>query len=53
VQPVSKVQGLAFFAAELEEVIDAALAGTLADREAAKTDDALARATYRTDGRTA
>ena len=47
VQSVSKVAGLAFSAGELESVIEAALAGTLAQWEADKTADALAAATYR------
>ncbi len=37
IQPVTKVAGLAFFAEELQEVLLAAAAGTLAAAEAAKT----------------
>ena len=47
VQSVTKVQGLAFSSAELESVIEAALAGRLAQWEADKTEAALASATYR------
>ncbi|QTJ67504.1 2-oxoacid:acceptor oxidoreductase subunit alpha [Rhodococcus sp. ZPP] len=49
VQSVTKVQGLAFLSDELHRVIDAALAGTLREQELAKTSDALASATYRTN----
>jgi 2-oxoglutarate ferredoxin oxidoreductase subunit alpha len=52
VQSVTKVQGLAFSAAEVEQVIDAALDGTLAAQEAAKATHARAAATY-TNGHTA
>lgn len=45
--PVTKVAGLAFSAAELEEVIAAALDGTLAAAESAKTAAALEGAVYR------
>ncbi|MDR7303944.1 2-oxoacid:acceptor oxidoreductase subunit alpha [Haloactinomyces albus] len=44
VQPVTKVQGLAFLAEELEEVLLQAESGTLARTERAKTADARARA---------
>ncbi|MCX5045291.1 2-oxoacid:acceptor oxidoreductase subunit alpha [Aldersonia sp. NBC_00410] len=50
VLPVTKVQGLAFSAAELEEVIDAAFDGSLREWELAKTTGALAAATYRNGG---
>ncbi|MEU2004275.1 2-oxoacid:acceptor oxidoreductase subunit alpha [Rhodococcus sp. NPDC019627] len=49
VQSVTKVQGLAFLSDEIHRVIDAALAGTLREQELAKTSDALASATYRTN----
>ncbi|MHA4853720.1 2-oxoacid:acceptor oxidoreductase subunit alpha [Rhodococcus sp. MSC1_016] len=49
VQSVTKVQGLAFLSEEIHRVIDAALAGTLREQELAKTSDALASATYRTN----
>jgi len=44
IQPVTKVAGLAFLAEELQEVLLEAVAGTLADTEAAKTTDARAAA---------
>ncbi|AWK74689.1 2-oxoglutarate ferredoxin oxidoreductase subunit alpha [Rhodococcus oxybenzonivorans] len=49
VQSVTKAQGLAFLSDEIHRVIDAALAGTLREQELAKTSDALASATYRTN----
>lgn len=49
VQSVTKVQGLAFLSEEIHRVIDTALAGTLREQELAKTSDALASATYRTN----
>ncbi|KOS54108.1 2-oxoglutarate ferredoxin oxidoreductase subunit alpha, partial [Rhodococcus rhodochrous KG-21] len=47
VQPVTKVEGLAFLADEIVDAIDAALAGTLREFEDAKTTAALAAAEYR------
>ncbi|KAA0023491.1 2-oxoacid:acceptor oxidoreductase subunit alpha [Antrihabitans cavernicola] len=47
VVPVTKVAGLAFSAGELEDVIGAALDGTIRQREPAKTAATLAEATYR------
>ena len=47
IQPVTKVQGLAFLADEILEAIDAALAGTLRQWEESKTTTALAEAEYR------
>ncbi|MFW0794374.1 2-oxoacid:acceptor oxidoreductase subunit alpha [Gordonia sp. CPCC 205515] len=46
VQTVTKVQGLAFLSDELHQVIDAALDGTLREREHAKAATALASAAY-------
>ncbi|MCD5421181.1 2-oxoacid:acceptor oxidoreductase subunit alpha [Rhodococcus pyridinivorans] len=47
VQPVTKVQGLAFSADEVLEAIDAALTGALRSREESKITTALAAAEYR------
>ncbi|MBH0119955.1 2-oxoacid:acceptor oxidoreductase subunit alpha [Rhodococcus sp. CX] len=47
IQPVTKVQGLAFLADEILDAIDAALAGTLRGWEESKTTTALAEAEYR------
>lgn len=47
VQPVTKVQGLAFLADEILDAIDAAQAGTLRQWEESKTTSALAAAEYR------
>ncbi|WP_416062106.1 2-oxoacid:acceptor oxidoreductase subunit alpha [Rhodococcus indonesiensis] len=47
VEPVTKVEGLAFLADEIVDAIDAALAGTLREFEDAKTTAALAAAEYR------
>lgn len=50
VQSVTKVEGMAFLADEIEGVIDAALDGTLSDKESDKTEFArLAAATIETD----
>ncbi|MEE2034890.1 2-oxoglutarate ferredoxin oxidoreductase subunit alpha, partial [Rhodococcus sp. CC-R104] len=48
VQPVTKVQGLAFLADEILDAIDAALTGTLRRFEESKTTTALAEAECRT-----
>ncbi|WP_068272019.1 2-oxoacid:acceptor oxidoreductase subunit alpha [Aldersonia kunmingensis] len=52
VQSVTKMMGLAFSSEELVGVITAAMDGTLAEWEQAKTSGALAAATYRSNGGT-
>jgi 2-oxoglutarate ferredoxin oxidoreductase subunit alpha len=44
VQSVTKVEGMAFLADEVEEIIDAALDGTLSEKESAKTGFAISTA---------
>ena len=52
VQPVTKVAGMAFRADEMEEIIDAALDGTLADRERDKASFARSAAATMGAGQT-
>jgi 2-oxoglutarate ferredoxin oxidoreductase subunit alpha len=46
VQSVTKVAGMAFLADEVEEIIDAALDGTLGEKESAKTGFAVGTAAF-------